>query len=45
MISPNSGRSEFCESVYARDSSVHQKCFNYVLMNLLFGLCKINMNN
>jgi hypothetical protein len=24
----------------ARDSSVHQKCSNYTLTNLLFGLCK-----
>ncbi len=29
-----------CEFVFARDSSVHQKCSNYALINLLFGLCK-----
>jgi len=29
-----------CESMYARDWSMHQKCSNYALTNLLFGLCK-----
>jgi hypothetical protein len=28
------------KSMFARGSFVHQKCFNYVLTNLLFGLCK-----
>ncbi len=28
------------KSMFAHGSSVHQKCFNYVLINLLFGLCK-----
>ncbi len=28
------------ESVSACGSSVHQKCFSYALINLLFGLCK-----
>jgi hypothetical protein len=27
-------------SVYAHDSFVHQKCSNYALINLLFGLCR-----
>jgi hypothetical protein len=33
------GRDEFCESVFVRGSSVHQKCSSYALTNLLFGLC------
>jgi hypothetical protein len=28
------------KSMFAHGSSVHQKCFNYVLINVLFGLCK-----
>jgi hypothetical protein len=32
-------RGESCESMFARGSSVHQKCSNYALTNLLFGLC------
>jgi hypothetical protein len=36
---PSLGRDESCESAYARGSSVHQKCSNYTLTNLLFGLC------
>ncbi len=39
-LPPSSGRDESCEFVFAYDSSVHQKCFNYALTNLLFGLCK-----
>jgi hypothetical protein len=31
---------EFCESVFTRGSSVHQKCYSYALTNLLFGLCR-----
>ncbi len=34
------GSGEFCEYVFVRGSSVHQKCSNYALTNLLFGLCK-----
>jgi hypothetical protein len=34
------GFGEFCESMFACSSSVHQKCSNYALTNLLFGLCK-----
>jgi hypothetical protein len=37
---PSPGRGESCESVFAHGSSVHQKCSNYALTNLLFGLCK-----
>ncbi len=40
MTSPSSpGRGESCEFVFARSSSMHQKCSNYSLTNLLFGLC------
>jgi hypothetical protein len=38
--SPSPGRGEFCESVFAHGSFVHQRCSNYALINLLFGLCK-----
>ncbi len=31
---------ESCEFVFARGSSMHQKCSNYALTNLLFGLCR-----
>jgi hypothetical protein len=34
------GWGESCESVFVCDSSVHQKCSNYTLTNLLFGLCR-----
>jgi hypothetical protein len=34
------GRGEYCESIFAHGSSMHQKCSNYALINLLFGLCK-----
>ncbi len=37
---PDLGRDESCEFACARGSSVHQKCFNYTLNNLLFGLCR-----
>jgi len=37
---PSLGCDEFYESVFARGSSMHQKCFNYALTNLLFGLCR-----
>jgi hypothetical protein len=40
MASQNLGRDEFCESMYARGSSTHQKCSNCALTNLLFGLCR-----
>jgi len=29
-----------CEFVCVRDSSMHKKCSNYALTNLLFGLCR-----
>jgi hypothetical protein len=35
-----SGCGESCESVFARGLSVHQKCSNYALTNLLFNLCR-----
>ncbi len=34
------GHSECCEFVFACGLSVHQKCSNYALINLLFSLCK-----
>jgi hypothetical protein len=37
-LPPNLGHGESCEFVYACDSSVHQKCSNHALTNLLFGL-------
>jgi hypothetical protein len=40
VASPSLGHGEFFESTFVRDSSVHQKCSNYALTNLLFGLCK-----
>jgi len=39
LASPSLGCGESCESVYARGLSMHQKCYNYALTNLLFGLC------
>jgi hypothetical protein len=35
---PNSGHGESCESMYIRGLFVYQKCSNYALTNLLFGL-------
>jgi hypothetical protein len=34
------GCDESRESMFARGGSMHQKCSNYTLTNLLFGLCK-----
>jgi hypothetical protein len=39
-LPPSPNHSESCESMFAHGSSVHQKCSNYALTNLLFGLCK-----
>jgi hypothetical protein len=39
-LPPSAGCDESCESVFARGSSVHQKCSSYALINLLFGLCR-----
>jgi len=39
-LPPSSNRGEFYESVSTCDSSVHQKCSNYELINLLFDLCR-----
>ncbi len=36
----SSGCAESCEFMFVRRSSVHQKCCNYALTNLLFGLCR-----
>jgi hypothetical protein len=37
-LPPSPGSGESCEYVYARGLSMHQKCSNYALTNLLFGL-------
>ncbi len=39
-LPPSPGRGESCEFVFACGSSMHQKCSNYALTNLLFGLCR-----
>jgi hypothetical protein len=36
----SSGHGESYEFVFAYGSSMHQKCLNYALTNLLFGLCR-----
>ncbi len=36
---PSSSCDESCESLYAHGPSMQQKCFNYALINLLFGFC------
>jgi hypothetical protein len=38
-LPPSLGLGKSCESVFAHGSSMHQKCFNYAVTNLLFGLC------
>jgi hypothetical protein len=40
LLSPKSELCESCESVYTHGSSMHQKCSNYALTNLLFRLCR-----
>jgi hypothetical protein len=40
VASPSPGRGESCESMLARCESMHQKCSNSALTNLLFGLCR-----
>jgi len=40
VVPPSLGHGEFCESVYAYGLSMHQKCSNHALTNLLFGLCR-----
>ncbi len=37
---PSPSHGESCESVFARDLSMHQRCSNHALTNFLFGLCK-----
>ncbi len=39
VASPSLGRGESYEFGFDRGSSLHQKCSNYALTNLLFGLC------
>jgi hypothetical protein len=39
-LPPSLGHGEFCESVFARWSSLHQRCSNCALTNLWFGLCR-----
>ncbi len=38
-LPPSSGLGEYCESMFACGSSMHQKCSNYALTNLI-GLCR-----
>ncbi len=40
MISPSPRCGESYEFIYVCDLFMHQKCSNYALANLLFGLCK-----
>jgi hypothetical protein len=40
VASRNLGHGESHEFVFAHGLSVHQKCSNYALTNLLFGLCR-----
>jgi len=44
-LHPNPSRGESCESMFAHGLSMHQKCFNYALINLLFGMCKSMWTN
>jgi hypothetical protein len=39
-LPPSLGHDESCESMFAHGSSVHQKCPNYAITNLLFSLCR-----
>jgi hypothetical protein len=39
-LPPSPGHGESCESMFAHGSSMHQKCSNHALTNLLFDLCK-----
>ncbi len=39
-LPPSSGHGESCESIFAYGSSVHQRCSNSALTNLLFGFCR-----
>jgi hypothetical protein len=39
VFPPSLGCCEYCESVFACGSFVHQKCSNYALSDLLFCLC------
>ncbi len=44
VVFPSPGRGESCESMFAYGSSVHQKCFDFALINL-FGLYMFYVNN
>jgi hypothetical protein len=39
-LPPSLSHGEFCESMYVHGLFMHQKCSNYTLINLLFGLCR-----
>jgi hypothetical protein len=39
-LPPSLGRGESCEFMFGHGLSMHQKCFNSTLTNLLFGLCR-----
>jgi hypothetical protein len=39
-LPPSPGRGESCGFEFARGLSLHQKCSNYALTNLLFNLCR-----
>jgi hypothetical protein len=41
VASPKSGLWWSYEFVYAHGLSMHKKCYNYTLTNLLFGLCRL----
>jgi hypothetical protein len=40
VVSPSLGYGESREFVFTHGSWMHQKCSNYALTNLLFGLCR-----
>jgi hypothetical protein len=40
VASPSPSQGETFEFMYVHGSSVHKKCSNYTLTNLLFGLCR-----
>jgi hypothetical protein len=39
-LPPSLGHDDSCESMFVHGSSVHQRCSDYTLTNLLFGLCR-----
>jgi hypothetical protein len=40
VASPSPGCGESYESMFVHGSSMHQKCSNFALTNLVFGLCR-----